>query len=363
MPPGLAEIALRSKKRMMLRIACGMGCVAACGVLGLLAVVTALGVRMEALKFPPSLGNGEANIRTAVERAGEGDFVFHVLSDPQRGSGTLRALLGRIAPERPAFVVICGDVVADPEHKRHKFFSTLVAEAELPCPVFVIPGNHCAAADGEGDFTGEDYVRTYGPMQYHFVAGGRLFLFLNNAAPRDKTGDFINYARRVLDEQAGKASEAVIFMHVPVAGISPEITHPPNPRSKAFGELADGAKVPVRYVFMGHHHAYLTHERGQTTYVVCGGAGGTLRGTHGRFHHAVRMAVTGEKMSQTLIETDETTGLWGRCERVTVLHIWPLIIAGPAGWAVTGLTALAAAGLLVFCVRKLHGGPATTTQR
>jgi len=339
---------------MMPRIACWAGCVAACSVLGLLAVVIALGARMEALKFPPELGNTDANIRTAVERASEGDFVFHVLSDPQRGSGTFRALLGEIAPEKPAFVVICGDLVADPQHKRHKFFSTLIAEAELGCPVFVVPGNHCTAWRDEGNFTSEDYVRTYGPMQYHFVAGGRLFLFLNNAAPRDKTGHFIDYARRVLDKQAGKASEAVIFMHIPVAGISPEITHAPSPHSKAFDELVDAAEVPVRYVFMGHHHAYLTHRRGQTTYVVCGGAGAALRGTQGRFHHAVRMAVTDGEMSQTLIKTDRTTGLRGRCERVIVLHVWPLIIAAPASWAVTGLIAVAAMALLVVSFRALR---------
>jgi len=339
----------------MPRIARWGGCAVGGVTLGLLAVVIGLGARMETLKFPSELGNTDANIRTAVERAGGGDFVFHVLSDPQRGSGTLRALLEQIAPDKPAFVVICGDLVADPQHTRHAFLSTIIAQAELNCPTFVVPGNHCVASGDEGDFTRDDYVRTYGPMQYHFVAGGRLFLFLNNAAPRDGTGHFIDYARRILAKHAGKAGEALIFMHIPVAGVSDEISHAPSPHSEAFDELVDASPVPVRYVFMGHHHAYLTHQRGETTYIVCGGAGGSLRGRAGRVHHAVRMAATDGKLSHTLITTDQTTGFWGQCERVIVLHLWPLIVGGPVGWAVTGLIVLVAASLLVICVRKGGG--------
>ena len=167
----------------LLRAAWRTGAACALIALVLLAIVIALGWRVEAIKFPASLGNSDPNIARAVERAGEGDFVFFVTSDPQRGSGTLRELLRIIGPEEPAFAVICGDLVADPEHTRHAFFSTLIAEADLGFPVFVIPGNHCTAWGDEGVFTTDDYVRTYGPMQYHFIAGRQLLLFLNNAAP------------------------------------------------------------------------------------------------------------------------------------------------------------------------------------
>lgn len=320
--------------------------------MGLLAVVLTLGWRMEGRAFPRSLGNRDENVARAVARAGEGDFVFYVLSDPQRGSGTFRQLLSNIDPEEPAFAVICGDLVADPEHKRHKFFSTQVAEAELGFPVFVVPGNHCTAWGDEGDFTSEDYVRTYGPMQYHFVAGGRLFLFLNNAARPDGTGDFIAYAEKVLAARAGEVKDVFIFMHTPPTALTPVIQRVGCPKSSEFYKLVK--RYRVGYVFTGDHHAYWKGKRDETTFIVCGGAGGTLRGTRGRFHHAVRMAVQGDEISQTVILTREETSFPGRCERTIVLHVWPLIIAGPAGWAVTALIAITALTLLAFSIRCLR---------
>ena len=338
--------------KRLLRAACWGGVLCATLVAALLAVVIALGWRVEALKFPPSLGNSDRNIATAVARAGEGDFVFYVMSDPQRGSGTFRDLLRIIGPDQPAFAVICGDLVADPDHTRHAFFSTQIAEADLGFPVFVVPGNHCTAWGDEGDFTSADYVRTYGPMQYHFVAGGRLFLFLNNAARPDETGRFVDYASRTLDRYAGKVTDVLIFMHTPPAGLTPIVVHKSDPSSKAFYALVEAHRV--RYVFMGDHHAYWKGMRGDTTFIITGGAGGTLRGTSGRFHHAVRMAVEGGAFSQTVITTQVETGFWGRCERTIVLHIWPLIIGSPGGWAVTALIALAAIALVVVSIRHLR---------
>ena len=311
--------------RTLRRVACWCGVGFALIALGLLAVVMALGWRMERHKFPPALGNWDENVARAVKRAGEGDFVFYVMGDPQRGSGTFRRLLSDIDPEAPAFAVICGDLVADPDHKRHKFFSTQVAEAEFDFPVFVVPGNHCTAWGDEGDFTSADYVRTYGPMQYHFVVGKRLFLFLNNAARPDDTGGFIEYAGQTLDRYAGKVKDVFIFMHTPPAGLTDVIGRGGCPKSDQFYKLVE--KYRVRYVFMGDHHAYWKGARGDTTFVITGGAGGTLRGTHGRFHHAIRMAVEGGAISQTVIITQEETGFWGRCERTIVLHIWPLILS------------------------------------
>ena len=329
---------------------CGAGCTLI--AIGLLAAVLALGWRMESRAFPRALGNWDENIARAVKRAANQDFVFYVMSDPQRGSGTFRQLLSTIDPESPAFAVICGDLVAEPAHERHKFFSTQVAGAKLHFPVFVVPGNHCTAWGDEGDFTSEDYVRTYGPMQFHFVAGGRLMLFLNNAARPDQTGGFIDYATTVLNEHAGKVKDVLIFMHTPPAGLTPLVMHRGDPGSKPFYQLL--RKHRVRYVFMGDHHAYWKGSRGDTTFIITGGAGGTLRGTRGRFHHAVRIAVQGDAISQTVIVTQEQTGFWGRCERVILLHIWPLIVSGHAGWAVTALIAAAAAALMLISIRALR---------
>ena len=334
------------------RLACWCGLTCASAVLVLLAAVLALGWRMEHLKFPPLLGNRDENIARAAERAAGDDVVFYVMSDPQRGSGTFRELLSTIDPEEPAFAVICGDLVADPEHTRHTFFSTQIAEANLGFPVLLVPGNHCTAWGDEGDFTTDDYVRTYGPMQFHFAAGGRLFLFLNNAARPDSTGDFLAYAEKTIREHAGKVRDIFIFMHTPPTGLTPAIERVGFSASRAFYDLA--ARHRVRYVFTGDHHAYWTGTRGETTYVVCGGAGGTLRGTKGRFHHAVRMALRGGGISQTAIVTREETGFAGRRERTVVLHIWPLVSDGPVGWGMTALIAAAAGALLVACVRRLR---------
>ncbi len=336
----------------LIRAAWRTGAVCAVIVLVLLALVIALGVRVEVLKYPALLGNSDGNIALAVERAGEGDFTFFVMSDPQRGSGTFRELMRLIGPEEPAFAVICGDLVADPEHTRHAFFSTLIAEADAGFPVFVVPGNHCTTWHDEGDFTGEDYVRRYGPMQYHFLVGKRLFLFLNNAAKRDATGHFITYANRTLEQHAGKVTDVLIFMHTPPADLTPILIHKSDPQSKAFYALAE--KHRVRYVFVGDHHAYWTGKRGETTYVITGGAGGTLRGTEGLFHHAVRMAVRGDEITQSLVRTDVETGFWGRCERTIILHLWPLMVGSPGGWASGALIAIASTVLLIVSIRRLR---------
>jgi hypothetical protein len=345
----------------MKRLLCVLGMVIACLVLVAFVIVAVIGARVQATTVPGFLGNSSENVSRLTTTTDPDNFTFLVVGDVQHGTATFEHLLEVGCADKPAFAVILGDFVSDPQFARHKLFALEMAEDPLPLPVFLLPGNHDVSPDGP--FRIQDFEQTYGPAQFHFTIGECLFLFLNNAPPYDKSGNYLAFMEAVLSEKAGQVGDIFVFMHVPPSGLSSWVQARPLYGSEKFMELAE--RFHVRYVFTGDHHGYVKTERDGTTYIVTGGGGASLRGMHGRFHHLVRIAVAHGSITETVIAAER--GMEGPelLEQNIAVHLWPLITRSLGSVTVTLLLLAATVSLLIlslehwkrFAVRFLGGAP------
>jgi len=322
--------------------------VIACIALGALAVIVAVGLRIQTAKVSKFLGNRTGNAVFLNAATDPNDFTFIVVGDVKGGTATFEALLDVMQPEKPAFTAVLGDFVSGPEPNRHRIFAYEMSEDNLPFPMFLVIGNH--DVNPEGPFRLEDFERIYGPSQFHFTIGKHLFIFLNNSPPFDKTEEYLNFLERVLSERAKQSQEIFVFMHVPPSGLSPSLMCNTPHGSEKFFRLMK--KYHVQYAFAGDHHGYVKTVKDGTTYIVTGGGGARLRGKHGRFHHLVRMTVENGMITETVVVTNkhlETTEL---LERNIVVYLWPLISRSFASVAVTLLLSGILVWLLVFSIRR-----------
>ena len=311
----------------------GLAAVVASAILVVFVVASLLVLRVDVTKRPKLLGNSPEVVERTVAATDPDDFTFYVTGDTQKGTETFEKLLKIIAEDRPDFLVIVGDFVHRPDPARHRLFIQEIAEHHLPFPVFLVPGNHDLHPSSA--FGVAEFERLYGASQFHFTVGRNLFLILNGSPPYDTAGGYLDHMERVLAEQAGQAEHVFVFMHVPPTGLSPNVRARDLDGSERFRELA--RKYGVDYVFCGDHHGYWKGKRDGTTYVVCGGGGSRLRGTRGRFHHAVRVAVDGGSVADTVVAVEYEERGMESIERSIVVRHWPTLTRN---WAPGGLTAL-----------------------
>ena len=326
----------------------GLGMFVTCVVLASFLIAAWTAYAVSASKKPDWLGNSPENVRRLTESADPNDIAFYATGDVKEGTLTFEKLLRIAAGERPDFLVVLGDFVSDPEFARHQLFAHEMEEQHLPFPVFLLPGNHDVHTDGQ--FRLEHFEQAYGPAQFHFTIGKCLFLFLNNAPGHyDTTGEYLRFMDRVLSEHAAGAEHVFVFMHVPPAGLSPLVMSRPLHGSEEFLRLA--RKHRVDCVFTGDHHGYWKGERDGTTYTVCGGGGAHLRGKHGRFHHAVRVAVEGGRISDSVVAVERLRQGLELTERNVVLYVWPLLTGSALAIALTSLGVGAMVVLLIVQAR------------
>jgi len=237
----------------MKRLLCVLGMLIACLVLIAFVTVVIVGARVQTTKVPELLGNSSANVCGLTTSTNPDSFTFLVVGDVQHGTATFEHLLDVGRADKPAFAVILGDFVSDPESARHKVFVLEMSEEALEFPLFLVPGNHDISPDGP--FRVEDFEQTYGPAQFHFTIGKCLFVFLNNAPPYDKSGTYLAFMEEVLSEKAEHVRDIFVFMHVPPSGLTPWVQARELYGSEKFMELAE--RFRVRYVFAGDHHGYV----------------------------------------------------------------------------------------------------------
>jgi len=269
--------------------------------------------------------------------------------DIKRGTATFTYMLDLARADKPAFAVILGDFTSKPELARHRLFVSKMARQALPYPVFLVPGNHDLGPDEP--FQLKDYEETYGPAQFHFTIGQHLFIFLNNSPPYDKTGGYLKFLEQVASERAKQVQNIFVFMHVPPSGLNPWIKAHALHESEKFMQRAK--ELGIRYVFTGDHHGYVKTEKDGTTYIVTGGGGARLRGTHGRFYHLTRIAVQDGMITETVIIGEKRFETLNHLERNIAVHLWPLITQNFVSIAVTTILFGIMIWLLVFSVRGL----------
>lgn len=187
-----------------------------------------------------STASGAAPVDFALRaRPKASEFTFIHASDAHLSKDSLpriRRLREIVERERPAFVLITGDLVRDalrvPEEEARGYYEMLMTEiARFPVPVWTVPGNHeifgierqRSGVSKEHPLYGKQMYRHYlGPNYYSFAWGGVRFIGLDTA----DVDDFWYYGHIdaaqlewLKKELAAVAPEApvVTFNHIPLA--------------------------------------------------------------------------------------------------------------------------------------------------
>jgi 3',5'-cyclic-AMP phosphodiesterase len=322
-----------------------LAAVAAAAVLALLATTAVVGLRAQRTGQPTLLGN-RPEIIEKLAKTDPNDFTFFVMGDTKHGAATMEHLLEVARRDHAAFAVILGDFVGKDEMARHKFFMSQIEGLKLPFPVLLVPGNH--DTDSGSPDALATWERAYGPSQFHFSIGRCLFVFLNDAPPYDQSQQYLDYLQQVVSERGPQVDTVCVFMHVPPAGLNSWIQARKPHGSDRF--LALAKDLPITFVFAGDHHGYVKTVKDGTTFIVTGGGGDTLRGEHGAFHHATRMAVNKDMITETAVAVDSAFSGLQSVEEALAVHAWPLITRN----AVTAVGTLMLAALCIWTLGACH---------
>lgn len=235
---------------------------------------------------------------TTPEETGrwQGPFFFLQMADPQLGMWTADASFERetklfeeaIAHAnrlKPAFVVVCGDLVnrpGDPEQTQELL--RIAGQLDGEIPLYWVSGNH----DIGNEPTPESlswYRKTLGEDWYSFRYGGWAFIVLNSTIIHkpDKVREEVEKQREWLRRELEVAGEeatkgVVVFQHHPLFLKNPDepdvYFNIPKERRAGYLELFREAKVSA--VFAGHYHRNSHGRDGELEMVTTGAVGKPL---------------------------------------------------------------------------------------
>jgi hypothetical protein len=245
--------------------------------------------------LPPNVGNGaRVTALLAPVPADRATYRFGVVGD-SRNTGIYEQIMQVLGDGSLSFLVNLGDFVNDGTFQEHEFFAREMQEMELPCPMFLVVGNH----DVGQEFGLEDFHERYGPTRFAFRYGGDLFLvlpFVRGVA----VGGCEAWVDEVLTRERGSVRYVFVFTHTPPLQ---------RPDFYKVGS-ADPSRLiglfeahHVTYVISGDLHGYRRAEQNGVRYLVTGGGGGRLdkRSPFGRFHHAVVLKVDGDGVTERIL--------------------------------------------------------------
>ena len=257
----------------------GLRLVAVVAVLG--GLVLPGGVVRAAAAEPP---------RFEVPSQGEAPLLFVVYGDTRFTQRTdvvnafaRRALVGKIAGEKPAAILIGGDLVyqgSDPgDYQTYR--SETAAWSEARIPVFPALGNHevkaCAADNNEclENWWSAFPDLSLRPYRWYSVAiGSNLLALVLDSDSSLKPG---SEQRVWFEEQMATAGEQVKFILIVMH--YPPVRDPVFPHARDEKEIArylsrHAKSLQAAVLVVGSHvHNYERYSRGGVTYVVSGGGG------------------------------------------------------------------------------------------
>lgn len=248
------------------------------------------------------LGNRVEGLKALEERGLP--FAFFVMGDTQLSGMTKRMLQEASRKERPAFVVVVGDFVKEPDLWRHRFFLKQVAlDLSPPFPVFLVPGNHdidygSKIQNPRRRVTPEVYEGLYGRRSLDFVFNDCLFILCG--VDLRKPHEYLAYLRETLSLK-GKGKRAIfVFVHYPPQGLASFIRGP-LPKEEEFYSLLDA--YGVTSCFFGDYHGYWRGQRKGVAFIVSGGGGRFKSGQPewGRFHHILKVRVERDQVSEEIM--------------------------------------------------------------
>ena len=188
---------------------------------------------------------------------------FHWYADPERRyrdfdvEASLRAVLKRVAEERPALVIASGDLSQDGLGGGYKRLRE--ALSALECPVLCVPGNHDDPATMAQLLAGGDIH-----FMHPWREGNWQVLPLDSSVPREVGGHLpeseLNRLERWLEE-APELNTLVVVHHPPVAVGSRWIDELGLDDGKSLLATLRGRRR-VKGVLFGHVHQAFEAEQG-----------------------------------------------------------------------------------------------------
>jgi 3',5'-cyclic AMP phosphodiesterase CpdA len=164
---------------------------------------------------------------------------------------------------RPAFVVICGDLIQTPgDAEQTAEFLRIAAGLDESIPLHLVAGNHDVGSTPTPESL-RWYRETFGPDRYAFQHGDLYGIVLNSSlidhpesAEADADAQLVWLGEELARARAAQAPHVVIFQHHPFFLVDPdegkEYFNLPVKRRRAYLEvLRDGG---VSAVFAGHYH-------------------------------------------------------------------------------------------------------------
>ena len=278
------------------------------------------GIRLETAAVPPFM-SGSREAMDQIQQQDPNDFSFVVLGDSKCGTATMESILEITGQEKPAFIVFVGDFASKPTMYAHRFFIMETKEYAEQIPLLLVPGNH--DVDIEGPFTIDDFESLYGAAQKSFCIGNNLFIFLNDLNQYNSESQYIDFLEKTIKSRTVPPSRIFVFMHIPPAGLKVPLLCQTPVGSERFLETA--RKYHIDYVFCGDHHGYAKTNLDGVNFIITGGGGNKLRGKQGRFHHAVRIAVNSDQISETVIAVKRQVETMELLEQNIANYIWPFI--------------------------------------
>lgn len=211
-------------------------------------------------------------VSLACRRAGAGEaeepcrFFFVVAADPQLFWGPLELWQKAIAEVnrlKPAFLVVCGDLIQDPGNEEQaKAYLEAAEKLDASIPLHNVAGNH----DVYSNPTPESiawYEKRFGKAWGSFEHGGCLFLVLESDLLNqpDRAPELaerqVAWLEKTLREAKSKEFDRIIvFKHFPLClqkvDEKDQYFNVPGPRRRKLLELFHASGVTA--VFSGHHH-------------------------------------------------------------------------------------------------------------
>jgi 3',5'-cyclic AMP phosphodiesterase CpdA len=185
---------------------------------------------------------------------------------------------------RPAFVVVCGDLVHRvASAEQHETFLEVGGQLADEVPLYVVPGNHDLSLDAWAPTPDllSAYRTRHGDDYYAFEREETLFLALNSEtfhrpdyAPEEAARQFQFVQDELASERAKNAQHIVAFMHTPLFWRDLSETQPGAVSRENRLRLLDVFREHgVDAVFAGHLHQNLYATDGDMQMVVSGAVG------------------------------------------------------------------------------------------
>jgi 3',5'-cyclic AMP phosphodiesterase CpdA len=195
-----------------------------------------------------------------------------------------RAAIAAVNSIRPAFVVLGGDMVDDPESEaQYEAFMAITSDLDPDIPIHWAPGNHDIAADTviPTRASMERYREVFGPNYYAFDHGDVRMIVLDTVVidhPEHVPDEFeeqMEFLSSQIDRLVADGRRGIAFGHHPLFVDAPNEpdTYWNLPTDRRLRVLAEFRRGGVSHAFAGHRHRNSVARDGDFEMVTTGAVG------------------------------------------------------------------------------------------